>query len=288
MSKGDECCVKARNILNRYNFWFFGPSVDDNINEAINMYKKAITFYILDTLFEKAAEIHIEIAKLYLRLSRKNTYMSADNYLQAAKLYKSTNIDLMVEYIKKSNELVLESGKFDFIARNEELLGETLESNNNIDAAIVAYNNAHKYYELTNLKISGMKCLQKVAFLNIKINNVEYAIELFEKIANHYENTDLSKYKYPQFVMYSLICRLYVEDNFGIKTKMDTFNNMFSKSNEYKFVNSILIAYENNDKDKFIKHLYEFGPFESWCEELLFKIRDKIDFDINEDEVDLT
>lgn len=285
--QGNIYMTDAQNTLTKSS-WFFGPSKQEKITLAIDLYIKAANQYKIVKSWDKAGFCYNEAAKLYLELSN-NTYHAASNYSNAADAFENCNKFSAIVALENATKIFVDDGKLRAAATNKQRVAEILENDGKITDAINAYEMAYDYYEADHYEVHSIKMLLKIANLSAELCEYEKAINNFEKIANYYvKSTTLclaSTYKL--YLLKAGLCKLFFGDIIDMKKTLDKYCSMkddFVNSNEYILLYGLIFAYGNMDSDEFTEIISDSKyKFQKWELTILKSIKIKIDKEMEDD-----
>lgn len=255
----------------------FRLATDELKNDASTVFEKAANQYKLAECYGKAADAYIEAAQAYPK-----NYKQAGYYSNASSMHLKNKDTIQAKSsIRSAIEIYLEIGNILTAAKSYETLGEILQGENNLLDAILAYENACKYYELENSPFSGC-ILTKAAYLCIDCFDYGKAITLLDKIANQYVNTIASS-KCKSLFFDAMILRLNFTDIKTCREVLEKYCNIgnlnFCNTREYAMINVCIEASESQNECKFLEAVAEYEslqPLNSWQKTLLSEIKDYI------------
>ncbi len=282
--QGDLFVAEAKKSLQK-NSWFFGPSKEDKIAEAIDYYVKAASQYKIVKLWENAGSSYIEAGKLGLGLPN-NSYYTATNFSKAGEVLikndMKTNIALAIYAFENAVKLFVDNGHLIQAAANNLKIAEIKEENGMLVEAISSYEKTYDYYEAEHQQSHSIKILLKIANLLIEINDYHKAIIIFEKIANYYikSQTSCLVSTYKTYLCKACICKLYLDDIVDMKKTLNKYCCMkdgFVNTEEYILIDNLINAYEQSDPEYFVKILNNSNyKFQKWELKIVDSIKDKL------------
>ncbi len=283
--QGDLFVAEAKKSLQK-NSWFFGPSKEEKISDAIDFYVKAACQYKIVKLWENAGKSYIEAAKLGLELPN-NKYYTATNFGKAGDvLIKNdmvTYMQLAIYAFENAVKLFVENGHLLQAASNNLRIAEIKEENGVLVEAITSYEKTYDYYEAEHHENHSIKILLKIANLLVEVNDYHKAIINFEKIANYYikSQTSCLALTYKTYLCKSCICKLQLDDIVDMKKTLIKYCSMksdFANTEEYMLIDNLITAYEQSDPDGFVKVLSNSNyKFQKWELKILDSIKYKLD-----------
>lgn len=283
MQEADKYMEMAKAELSKSNWWF------NRIDEikAIDLMEKASVSYSLaqnniksiDALIQVLEVISksqnpklkykmLNIPLLYLYACNKNKVMIQHFVIDLVN-------DKIIPYLQEDRMFHKIVDLFSEIAMNNEIF------NNNHDA-MKYYQYALTYSKMSIKKTSNIKILQKIAELNIRVNNdFNSASENYLECAKFALENSLLKFGVKYYLLYSLILMLDTKTEQQIKEKINeyiTIYPIFANSPEYNLINELIESYKVKNI-KFIKQVIisNSQSFDTPIIKFLEQIKNKLD-----------
>ncbi len=284
---GDAYVKQAQDMSILHN-WFWNPYTNKKKESVNNLYKKAIGQYIIqanqfkiDKDWKRAGFIFHKIAELYDD-KLNDDYLTALNYSKAGEMFQKFDEINAILVFEKSIEAFVKNKNFKSAAQNSLIIATIAENNNLIECAISYYQNAHKYYKNSYSRTNGIVALEKAGILLINSYKYGQASKIFEKAAIHYLRLSINK-KYKSCLFDAFICKIFVDDLKDTKNDLLKYHNLqssFTNSNEYVFINALILAVEckniNKCKSLFLSYNSDNILFQ-YHHKILISLIDRID-----------
>ncbi|PJF19419.1 hypothetical protein PSACC_00810 [Paramicrosporidium saccamoebae] len=265
-----EQCAKPRKIL------FFSASPDyteaaERYNRAGNAFKSCKEWRSAGDAFCKAAEMDVAAGEVD---------ESARKLLNAASCYKKCDPAEAVTNIQAALEVLLRSGRFHLAAAHEKEIAEIYETQlDDAKNAMAYYERAAERYAGEDSNSMAQSCRLKAATLAAISGQYERAAMIFEEAASESVNDQLRKYSVRDFLLKGGICRLCSEDRIAGKRCIEGYpmiDASFASSREYKLLNDILEALDNEDVEAFTDIVSTFdrtNALDDWKTKMLLRIK---------------
>ncbi|KAH9245781.1 hypothetical protein BASA81_016718 [Batrachochytrium salamandrivorans] len=274
-SDGNSLLVEAeKKLLSKGLFGFGGPKLD----EAADLYGRAGVSFKLAKKWKQSGDAFMQKALTLDKMGERDDATSA--YLEAAKSFKKSLL-----------ELLSQKGRFSAAANNQKQIAEIYENDlADMEKAMSAYDQAGEWYSGEDSTAQANACMLKVAMFSATLEQYEKAVDLFERVANKSLDNNLTKWSVREYLFKAGICILCIGDTVRTKTTFDRYismDNSFGDTREYKLLESLLTAVENEDVEEFQGHIAGFdrlSKLDEWKVSLLLRIKKKMD----QDEVDFT
>ena len=206
--------------------------------------------------FEKAAEMDDALG---------NTTEGILNRTKAAENYRRTDPSKAVVMYRALVAAKCEAGRFAQAAQLLEIVGEILESQNNVEDALDAFSKAADYHNTENAGSRANKCLAKVATLSASNGAYDHAARTFETLGMTALESNLLKFGAKKHFLHAGFCLLAKGDSVAARMSFDRFSQMdlsFPGSRESKLYDELIAAYEAMDTDAFSTAL---ASYDSVC-----------------------
>lgn len=280
---GDSFYNQAVSTLNKFNWWFIGPSKEDREKDAIEYFSNAGDQYKLGKLYKKAGDSYYRAASLYC--NRLELLYSARYYTEAANMYESCkNNDIEYELAYKSLQMAIkiykDLGSFENAGKCTEQL---IEMESNYQEKVNLYYMALSFYEASSYKFVTIRCMEKFILLLIDMNQYMETLSLLKSICL-LQTHDYLLYDY--FLSINII-NLYLNDIVAcrktINEQLESYPG-YVNDRGFKFFEKILDLYERHDDKSFFAEVKEY-KLKPWQHHLLISIHHRV---IMNDDDDLT
>lgn len=185
--------------------WGFFSSSNKH-EDAEELYKKAANqLKVLKSwdeagaAFEKAAQCHIKL---------QSPHEAATTYQEAAGCYRKTNVKQAIVLYKEVVSIHIDLGRFTTAAKVQKEIGELLEAEGDLAAAICELTTAAEYYQAEEQHSSANQVLLKVAGLSAASMDYARAVEIYEQVAFASMETSLLKFSVKNYLWLAGVCRL--------------------------------------------------------------------------------
>ncbi|KAH6571785.1 hypothetical protein BASA50_005545 [Batrachochytrium salamandrivorans] len=285
-SDGNSLLVEAeKKLLSKGLFGFGGPKLD----EAADLYGRAGVSFKLAKKWKQSGDAFMQKALTLDKMGERDDATSA--YLEAAKSFKKESPREAVNALEIAVQLLSQKGRFSAAANNQKQIAEIYENDlADMEKAMSAYDQAGEWYSGEDSTAQANACMLKVAMFSATLEQYEKAVDLFERVANKSLDNNLTKWSVREYLFKAGICILCIGDTVRTKTTFDRYismDNSFGDTREYKLLESLLTAVENEDVEEFQGHIAGFdrlSKLDEWKVSLLLRIKKKMD----QDEVDFT
>ena len=122
----------------------------------------------------------------------------------------------------------------------------------------------------------------KVALLSAQIGHYEKAYEIYENVATKFAESALLKWSSKEYFFKAGLCRLCIGDMVAAKRNIENYDQIyagFRDTREQKLLLNILLAFEEEDVDKFTKYIIDFdsiSPLDAWMTSILAKVKENL------------
>jgi alpha-soluble NSF attachment protein len=241
-----------------------GEVADYKVEEAATDLEKAANFYKLAKLHDLSAKASVQAAELYEGINQN--YSAASHFAKAAKSFKlADNAKLAEHYSKLSIELWSQDGKFSMAAKAMSTLGEDFEKDGDFEGAASLFQTSAEYYENADAPSTAAGCLAKAADCLGQSKKFSEASDLFLTLAAGCLKRDLGKYKFDEYQMKAVLCKLASGDAVAAKKLCSGFSSQTTQSPKIQLTLTDLIsAVEDKDDEEFAKLSGDFIFNNSW------------------------
>jgi len=275
-----DAAEKAQALMNQANAKCnsFGWFSNQKFDEAAELYKKAANQFKLAKLYEKTAEAFLKAADCYTKVNEK--YEVSQCYINAGTCLKKTNINEAIKLMKLGIEYYTDEGRLSTAAKHLKEIAEMCEGESQWEKAIENYLQAADYYEGDGQSNSHKNnCLLKVAQYYAQLEKYEQAIELYEKVATEQIENNLLKWSVKDHLFKASLCRFCQKDLDSVKRALEKYQELdhtFSTQREFRFLQELVEACDQNDVDKFQQAVNEFDSLtklDQWKTTMLLRIK---------------
>ncbi|KAE8680890.1 Alpha-soluble NSF attachment protein [Hibiscus syriacus] len=188
-------------------------------------------------LFDKAANC-FKLAKswnkagsTYVKIANCNLKLdskheAAQAYVDAAHCYKKTNAKEAISCLEQAVNMFCDIGRLSMAARYYKEIAELHESEQNIEQAIDFYEKAADFFQNEDVSTSANQCKQKVAQFAAQIEQYQKAIEIYEDIARQSLSNNLLKYGVKGHLLNAGICQLCKGDVVAITNALERYQEL--------------------------------------------------------------
>lgn len=249
-----EFIKQAENALNPKGFFAFIGVESSDYTLAAELYSKAANHYKVLKDYPLATKYFNKASKIY-RNNDITDFRLISCLINCAECSTNYDIKLAITYYIESINLSITNGRLNDSGKHSKRLAEIYELNTDYINAIKQYQQAAEYYKSNNpTSYEIYSCISNAALLCVKNTDYQLAVELFENLANLYASSEFQKHKYMNCCVNAMICRLIIGDIVACKKSIDvyiTLKSDFIKSQEYKFIDSLIYYYEHYDYENF-------------------------------------
>ncbi|PIN13349.1 Protein required for fusion of vesicles in vesicular transport, alpha-SNAP [Handroanthus impetiginosus] len=254
----------------------FGSKYED----AADLFDKAANAYKLAKSWDQAGAVYVKLANCHLKLD--STHEAANAYADAAHCYKKTNTKESISCLEQSVNLFMDIGRLNMSARYYKEIAELYEQEQNLEQAIVSYENAADLFQSEEVTTSANQCKQKIAQFAAQLEQYPKAIEIYEEIARQSLNNNLLKYGVKGHLLNAGICQLCKGDVVAINNALERYQELdptFSGTREYKLLRDLATAIDEEDVAKFTDAVKEFDSMtqlDAWKTTLLLRVKEAL------------
>lgn len=260
--------------------WLLFSSAPDYL-EASELYNKAGNAFKSCKEWQSAGDAFRRSAELEIKSG--DTEDSSRKLLSAASCYKKCDPKLAVEVTQEAINMLIKSGRFHQAANQEKEIAEIYETLlEDPQNAIVYYTRAAERFEGEDSHSTAQGCLVKAAALSALVEDFDKAARIYEEVAVDSANDHLRKYSVRDYLLRAGICRLNTDDMIGAKRQIENYlaiDASFGGTREFKLLNDLLEAVENQDVEAFTENVHSFDKVNSlddWKTKLLLRLKNTI------------
>ncbi|XP_033115975.1 alpha-soluble NSF attachment protein-like isoform X1 [Anneissia japonica] len=280
--KGKELMAEAEKKVRSSQTFFgslFGGSTT-KLEEASEIYQRAANSFKMAKAWSAAGNAFYETAKIHLRLQNKHDAATA--CVDAGNCFKKTDSEEAVRCLQQAIEIFTDMGRFTIAAKHLITVAEIYEGNSiDLEKAIEYYERAADYYKGEDSTSSANKCLLKVAQYSAQLENYGKSVEIYEEVAEVAVKTPLLKYSAKDYFFKAALCQMCI-DTLNAKLAVQKYEEMFAAfadSREYKLLNKLLAALEEEDVDGYtdaVKEYDSISRLDQWLTTILLRIKKSI------------
>lgn len=275
MVEGDKNVKSARGFLSS----LFGSEtkLEDACAKYVragNLFKMSKKWPLAGSAFLKSADLNVEL---------RNKHEAATNLVDGANCYKKCEPDSAVSAFTRAIDIYTDMGRFTTAAKHHINIAELFETETiNIEKAIHHYEKAAEYYDGEDSRSSANKCYLKVALHSAQLEEYTRAIELFDKVAMNSIESPLLKYSAKEHMFKAILCHFCLGGSINARQAMDKYQDIspaFEDSREFKLVNKLLEAYDQNSADAFAESITDYDRItriDEWLTTILLHIKKSI------------
>lgn len=256
--EGNKLAKKAQSAVKGSAFGNLFSSKSQRVDDAIELYKRALDNYKLAKNWIECAAINQECAMLSAAVgeSRDAATFSVDggDFLMRAKEEEKA-----VGLYKEAVENFKKNGAFDQAAAQLKKIGEYYEKEIEPEVAVEYYKSAADMYSLAKYhQTDSSKLKLKVAELYSQQfenpSNLKEAIKTYEEIADEYLSNNLMRFHAKDILVKATIIFLVLDDDIGAEKSLDKYVDMdpsLNNSYEAKFLRNIIKACREKNSEEF-------------------------------------
>ncbi|WRX21116.1 hypothetical protein QQP08_013603 [Theobroma cacao] len=267
LARGEDFEKKAEKKLNSWGL--FGSKYEDAadlFDKAANCFKLAKSFVLIqleNVKFrgDKAGSTYVKLSNCHLKLESKHE--AAQAYVDAAHCYKKTATKEAISCLQQAVNMFCDIGRLSMAARYYKVvvfllllfphihhpavrslydnaaviqthgcliyvqeIAELYESEQNIEQAIDYYEKAADFFQNEEVSTSANQCKQKVAQFAAQIEQYQKAIEIYEEIARQSLTNNLLKYGVKGHLLNAGICQLCKGDVVAITNALERYQEL--------------------------------------------------------------
>jgi len=254
----------------------FGNKYED----AVDIYRQAANAYKISKQFQEAGNAFQKVAECHLQLSSKHEAASA--YQNAATCFMKASPKDAINALSRAIELFIDEGRFGPAAKHEQQIGELLEEQGDMEAALSHFETAADYFEGEGQSSAASKVKLKVADYCALAEQYPKAIDIYQDTATAYLANNLLKWSAKDLFFKAAICHLCSEDMVAAKRAMDRYQDMdvtFSQQRECRFLLQVIECCENYNADGMTMAIREYNnitPLDNWKTTMLLRVKNSI------------
>lgn len=258
---------------------FTGSQLED----AAEMFIRSGNLYKAELQVENAIKSYNKAVECYIKLQKNND--AASTKALAANAIARTQLELAAEYFCEASKLIIDEGKLSIAARYLQQAAELYDKDGNSEMALQCYKKMIEYCDIENTSIQK-KYMVRVAEILAEVEKYDDAIDTYERLIREGMENHLLRFSVHEYCYMALLCVACKNDIVGVEKKITEYcqiNPAFENDNRHKFITEILVAWNENDVDKFTQVTFEFDnlhKLERICVVLLLRIKKFISVDM--------
>ncbi|KAJ8044988.1 Alpha-soluble NSF attachment protein [Holothuria leucospilota] len=230
--------------------------------------------------WNEAGNAFCQAATIHLQLQVK--HQAASSYVDAATSYKKSDPEKAISCLQRAIEIYIDMGKFTQAAKHHMSVAEVYENELvDLDKAIENYTKAADYYKGEESTSAANKCSLKVAQYSAQQENYDKACQIYEEVAESAMDNSLLKYSAKDYFFKAALCHMCV-DNQNAQIAISKYEEKFpafSDSREYKLLEKLIAAGEDQNADEFadaVKQYDSISRLDQWHTTILLRIKKAI------------
>lgn len=294
---------KARNVLNKK--IHFGNKNKD----AQKYYAQAAEVYLQSNMFPAAGDAYCKSAWCYEQMGESTK--AANNYSLASEAYLQDTLfdetkeaySKSMDALQKASQIYTSNGQTAQAARKEKEIADRLSEESMMDVdvlhlAIEAYERAIDHFTFQGSYATANSCMEKIAYIYIKIKHYKEASQAWKELLNAEWNTSnsttggnsLIRHVESKYMFYILLCKLASLNNDPSEEDLELFwmdmeamgdrGQNFGKSREFELLVGVYQAFKQKDLKVFlrvVKKTLEVLKMEDPAKETLLFVRKKLE-----------
>ncbi|KAH7819991.1 putative Alpha-soluble NSF attachment protein [Monocercomonoides exilis] len=251
-------------------------------DEAGELYSTAANKYKIQRMFVESGKAFEKAADSFQKCGR-TLYDIAQQYLEAAKAYKSVSFDDYLRCQEKAIAIEIEDSKIRQSALHLKQTAEACEGAGDFDRAIEHYTRSCDFYQLEGQKSSVQSCQTKLATIySLHKKNYQKADELFDSLGRSYLETSLTRFSAKECWFKACICRLMAKDGEAVREKLRSYEEAdpnLTGTFEKKLIESLCEAVDEADEEKFSSAVANYDSvhrLEPWKTQMLLRLKDDL------------
>ncbi|KAH7824010.1 putative N-ethylmaleimide-sensitive factor attachment protein, beta [Monocercomonoides exilis] len=268
-----------RNADKKMNSWFFRQT---SFDEAGDMFFKAANKYKIQRMFVESGKAFEKAADSYKKCGRIFDDV-AQQYLEAAKAYKTVNHEDYVRCQEKAIDIEKQGGSMNRAAGHLMELAKVREGAGDFDGAIKNYTESCELYQIDDKNRSARRCQEQLAIIySLHKKNYLKASELFETLGRSKLEESISRFNAKECWFKACICHLMTKDRNSVRDKLRSYEEMdpsLSDSYEKKLIESLCEAVDEADEVKSSAAVSNYDSVhrpDPWKTQMLLRLKDDI------------
>ncbi|KAL4378441.1 hypothetical protein GQ457_02G012240 [Hibiscus cannabinus] len=159
-------------------------------------------------------------------LKSESKHEAAQAYVSAAQCYKKTTTKEAISCLQQAVNLFCDIGRLSMAARYYKEIAELYESEQNIEQAMDYFEKAADFFQNEDVSSSANQCKLKVAQFAAQIEQYQKAIAIYEEIARQSLTNNLLKYGVKGHLLNAGICQLCKSDVVAITNALERYQDL--------------------------------------------------------------
>jgi alpha-soluble NSF attachment protein len=278
--EADKLVQAAEKRLNTFHLF---KTKEMKREDAIELYIKAYTKYVYDTLYAKAANCAHRISELYELLD--DQFEALEYMTKEANMTRKFDNNKAVELYSEIGERFIENGSFTRAAKMYSEAADICKKDNENDLAIKYYKRVIEALEADNKDVSEHKT--KIGELYINEKQYYSAKKLYDEILKALDSKNAIGMRFNKYVFLSVLCDFAINIQ---SNKLDETKDLLSRSADrypsfshermFNLLGDCLDAASDGDTEKFSQILASYDtitPLESYQINTLNEIKKVIE-----------
>jgi len=214
-------------------------------SKAANLFKVSKNWNEAGGAFERTAQCHLKL---------QSAHEAASSYQDAANCYKKFDSARAVLLYSEAVAVYIDLGRFTTAAKLQKEIGELKEAENDLKAAIDAYQQAADFYAGEESSSQANQCLLKVAGFAASMADYKKAIDIYEQVASSSLESQLLKWSVKDYFLRAGICHLAAGDagdSTRARERYEGLDASFAGTREGQFLGALTRAFEEVDDEAF-------------------------------------
>ncbi|XP_003746133.1 alpha-soluble NSF attachment protein [Galendromus occidentalis] len=245
--------------------------------EACELFTKAANSFKMAKKWSSAGNAFLKAGNIQIKAG--NRHEAGTNFVDAGNCFKKSEPLTAVECYQRAIEIYTDMGRFNIAAKHHVSIAELFENElNDIDKAIVHYEQAAEYYKGEESHSSANKLLLQVAKYSAQLEKYDKAIEIYEQVATTNLDSSLLKYSAKEQFFRAALCHLCV-DTLNATHALNKYDEMypsFADSREYKLIKTLIAKLEDQDLDGFTQAVADYDSIsrlDQWYTTMLLRVK---------------
>lgn len=223
------------------------------------LYIRAGNLYKAHSQLERAEDAFIKSARCMIRLN--NPYEIATSLVLAANVIRNINPIKSAEYYCSAVEYILVNGNFYTAIKWLIIAGDIYLEISDNENALKSFQRALELSSVDNHTTDIDNCSIKIADILVNMKKYSDACNIYENIAKSFNEQLIKRYKAGYFFFMACLCFACTDDLIGFQNKVIDYSSILTTSSRdiyFKFLEQIIVAWQNYDVDEFTRITFEF------------------------------
>jgi len=275
--KGDEFRAAAEKELNKSIIRSIIGGYNKEQN-AIELFLNAASQYKITKHWKTAGDVYVRAAQVSEKIQGETD--SIGFYEQAAKCYANFSPADALRLYERLAKLHISGGRFRTAARDWSEIAKLAEKDGDDRRAIAAWDEARKCYEAESDRAHAVEAMANSARLLTAAGEQKAAAALYEKAAAIALETDLGKWKAPDYFYRAALNQMAFECQSGelseTEASLHKFVDLypaFEQTREFAFLKKVVEAFKADSLDDFVAAVAKFDCRNMLDARLLLKVK---------------